>query len=78
MIEVTVSGFTPENIADAEWLWTNLPTFPRNWSTLPTHEKALIVHTAIRHRIEAAKAERDRLRELAKETSHDPTPIPSG
>lgn len=61
MVEVTDSGFTPENIADAEWLWTNLPTFPRNWSTLPTHEKALIVHTAIRHREAAAKAERDRI-----------------
>lgn len=61
MVEVTDSGFTPENIADAEWLWINLPTFPRNWSSLPTHEKALIVHTAARLRIEAAKAERDRI-----------------
>ena len=69
MVEVTDSGFTPENIADAEWLWTNLPTFPRNWSTLPTHEKALIVHTAIRHREAAAKAERDRLRESPDETA---------
>lgn len=61
MVEVTDSGFAPENIADAEWLWTNLPTFPRNWSTLPTHEKALIIHTAIRYRETAAKAERDRI-----------------
>lgn len=61
MVEVTDSGFAPENITDAEWLWTNLPTFPRNWSTLPTHEKALIIHTAIRYREAAAKAERDRI-----------------
>ena len=66
MVEVTQadSGFTAENIADAEWLWTNLPTFPRNWSTLPTHEKALIIHTAQRHRIAAEKAVLDRLRNL--------------
>lgn len=62
MVEVTDSGFTPENLADAEWLWTNLPTFPRNWSTLPTHEKALVIHTVIRHREAAAKTERDMLR----------------
>lgn len=82
MVEVTDSGFTPENIADAEWLWTNLPTFPRNWSTLPTHEKALIVHTAIRHREAAAKADRDRLREspddvVAAAKKASPTPLPA-
>ena len=71
MVEVTDSGFTPENLADAEWLWTNLPTFPRNWSTLPTHEKALVIHTVIRHREAAAKTERDRLRKLPDDAVFD-------
>ena len=44
------SGFTPENIADAEWLWANLPTFPTKFHDRPTYEKALICHTVDRFR----------------------------
>ena len=36
------SGFTQENIEEAEVLWTNLPTH-KNWGNLETHEKALAI-----------------------------------
>ena len=44
------SGFTPENIADAEWLWMNVNVDHRKFHELPTHHKALLCHTAARHR----------------------------
>ena len=47
------SGFTPENIADAEWLWTNVVVDHRKFHTLPTHHKALLCHTAQRFRLAA-------------------------
>ena len=43
------SGFTPENIADAEWLWMNVNVDHRKFHELPTHHKALLCHTAARH-----------------------------
>ena len=44
------SGFTPENIADAEWLWSNINADHRRFHDLPTHHKAMICHTAQRFR----------------------------
>lgn len=44
------SGFTPENIADAEWLWSNINADHRRFHNLPTHHKAMICHTAQRFR----------------------------
>ena len=51
--EAADSGFTPENIADAEWLWTNVVVDHRKFHTLPTHHKALLCHTAQRFRLAA-------------------------
>lgn len=50
------SGFTPENIAHAEWLWANLPVGATKFHDRPTHERALICHTIARFR-EASTAE---------------------
>ena len=62
MIEVTQavdSGFTPENIADAEWLWTMLPTFTK-WGGLKTYEKAAAIHAIQRFRQAAIAAQIER------------------
>lgn len=50
------SGFTPENIAHAEWLWANLPVGATKFHDRPTHERALVCHTVARFR-EASTAE---------------------
>ena len=47
--EAADSWFTPENIADAEWLWMNVNVDHRKFHELPTHHKALLCHTAARH-----------------------------
>jgi hypothetical protein len=63
--EAADSGFTPENIADAEWLWTNMAVDHRKFHTLPTHHKALLCHTAQRFRLAAeergARMEREQI-----------------
>lgn len=56
------SGFTPENIADAEWLWSNINADHRRFHNLPTHHKAMICHTAQRFRA-------DRITELEAENA---------
>lgn len=43
------SGFTPENIADAEWLVANMPGI-RRFHDMATYERAMICHTAARFR----------------------------
>ncbi len=53
MIEQVDSGFSPENLAEAEALWANLPVGNRSWTGLATHEKALVCHTVQRLRIAA-------------------------
>lgn len=51
------TGFTPQNIADAEWLWAHLPVGPTRFHDRPTHERALVCHTAQRFRQQAVAAE---------------------
>jgi hypothetical protein len=41
------SGFSESNIEMAETAWANLPT-GRKWTSLATHEKALVIHTLTR------------------------------
>ena len=42
------SGMDAASVERAEWLWANLPTGPRKWTSLATHEKALVCHTVAR------------------------------
>lgn len=42
------SGMDRDTVAKAEWLWANLPVGPRKWTSLATHEKALVCHTLSR------------------------------
>ena len=51
--DVVDSGFTPENIADAEWLVANMPG-NRKFHEMATYERALVCHTAARFRARAA------------------------
>lgn len=37
-------GMDGETVAAAEWAWANLPVGPRKWTSLATHEKALVCH----------------------------------
>lgn len=46
------SGFTPQNIVDAEWLVANMPGI-RRFHDMATYEKAMICHTAARFRATA-------------------------
>lgn len=45
------SGMSGDAVKDAEWLWVNLPTRIK-WTSLETHEKALVCHTVARLRAE--------------------------
>ena len=45
------SGMSGDAVKDAEWLWVNLPTMIK-WTSLKTHEKALVCHTVARLRAE--------------------------
>jgi len=56
------SGFTQENIADAEWFWTMLPVFTK-WGSLKTYEKAAAIHAVQRFRIAAEQRGMERERE---------------
>ncbi len=53
MVEQVDSGFSSENLSEAEALWANLPVGNRSWTGLATHEKALVCHTVQRLRIAA-------------------------
>jgi hypothetical protein len=75
MVEQVDSGFTPENLAEAELLWANLPVGNRSWTGLATHEKALVCHTVQRLRIAAeargmAEAYQLGRADLATEATH--------
>lgn len=50
-------GFTPENIADAEWLVANMPGI-RRFHDMATYERAMICHTAARFRAAAIASTR--------------------
>lgn len=50
------SGMSGDAVAEAEMFWANLPTRNLAWTSLHTHEKALVCHTIARLR--AAKIER--------------------
>ena len=49
------SGFTPENIADAEGLVANMPGI-RRFHNMATYERAMACHTAARFRTAAISA----------------------
>ena len=49
------SGFTPENIADAEGLVANMPGL-RRFHNMATYERAMACHTAARFRTAAISA----------------------
>ena len=46
-LEDADSGFDGDSVARAEMAWANLPAV-RKWTSLATHEKALVVHTFAR------------------------------
>lgn len=45
-------GFDGASVEAAETLWACLPQV-RKWTSLATHEKALVIHTLARHRIQS-------------------------
>jgi hypothetical protein len=58
------SGMSGDAVAQAEMVWANLPTRNLPWTSLATHEKALVCHTLARltaDALESAQAEIARL-----------------
>lgn len=68
------SGFTPENIADAEWFWTMLPVFTK-WGSLKTYEKAAAIHTVQRFRQAAEQRGAKREMERCLREAEDADPL---
>ena len=67
VVEVTVdSGMDAEAVEQAELLWAQLPVI-RKWTSIPTHEKALVCHLLSTYRTEAeARGRREALEEVRK------------
>lgn len=62
VVEVTVDGgMDAEAVEQAELLWAQLPVI-RKWTSIPTHEKALVCHLLSTYRTEAeARGRREAL-----------------
>jgi hypothetical protein len=63
------SGMSGDAVAQAEMVWANLPTLP--WTSLATHEKALVCHTLARLTADALESAQSEIARLTTVSGDD-------